>query len=104
MSATVHQLPTREHGPRLVTKQQLARDLGRSERWVELRAQEGMPRAGLDRSGRRLFDLTRCEGWLAARSEKLAEAVPASTGERLAALEAQVAELTAKIERMGGGK
>ena len=75
MGATVHRLPpagTRQ----LVTKQQLARDLGRSERWIEMRAAEGMPRAGLDRAGRRLFDLGACEKWLAARSEKVAAAAP----------------------------
>jgi hypothetical protein len=63
MGATVHQLPARATGAQLVTKTQLARQLGRSERWVELRAQEGMPRAGLDRGGRRLFDTGVCEGW-----------------------------------------
>jgi hypothetical protein len=67
MGATVHQLPARATGAQLVTKTQLARQLGRSERWVELRAQEGMPRAGLDRGGRRLFDTGVCEKWLAAR-------------------------------------
>ena len=103
MSATVHRLPVRDQ-TQFVTKQQLANHLERSERWVEQRAQEGMPRAGLDRSGRRLFDLAVCERWLAARSEKLAEAEPVSTGERLAALETQVAELAAEVRRLGGGE
>jgi uncharacterized protein YceH (UPF0502 family) len=102
MGATVHQLPARATGAQLVTKTQLARQLGRSERWVELRAQEGMPRAGLDRGGRRLFDTGVCEKWLAARSEKLSAAEPSSTGDRLVALEHEVAELRAIVNELRG--
>jgi phage terminase Nu1 subunit (DNA packaging protein) len=101
MSATVHQLHVAP-GLRLVTKQQLAREIGRSERWIEMRAAEGMPRAGLDRGGRRLFDLEACENWLAARSEKVAAAEPLTAVERIEQLEHQMAELSAEVQRLRG--
>lgn len=97
MGATLHRLPTA--APQLLTKQQLAAHLQRSPRWIELRVNEGMPSENKDRYGRRMFDLRRVESWLADGQEK-----PASTGERLAALEVEVAELRAIVERLGGGK
>jgi hypothetical protein len=67
MTAQIHALPAREA---VVTKRQLARTLGKSERWVEQRAAEGMPALGLDRMGRRTYSLRACQDWLASNHQK----------------------------------
>lgn len=64
MNSNVVHLPDR--GTPVLTKRALAQKLGCSTRTVELRAAEGMPALeGLDRFGRRLYDLRECERWLA---------------------------------------
>lgn len=69
-------------------KKALARHWGCSERLIEKRSQEGMPKGGLDRYGRRQYPLAQCEKWLSQeRPEK------PSTEQRLAALERQMDEL-----------
>lgn len=87
--ATIHQI--RSSQPVLLTKKQLAQHLGRSERWVEMRAKDGMPVVeGTDRLGRRRYDLAACEAWLA-------DGRPKSRSDRLAALEARVEALEARL-------
>jgi phage terminase Nu1 subunit (DNA packaging protein) len=94
MSAQVITLPAR--GPILLTKKQLAAQLCRSERWIELKVRDGMPvEQGTDRHGRRRYDLHQVERWLSE--------VPASSTKRedrldqlermITALAAQVADL-----------
>lgn len=97
MSATVHRLPGTT-GPRLITKQQLAAHLGRSARWIEMRVNEGLPSENLDRYGRRMFDLAAVEAWL-----QKGEHVARSMQERVEALEREMAELRAVIQRLEGG-
>lgn len=81
---------------RIVTKQQLAAHLGRSMRWIELRVVDGMPcLSGNDRYGRRRFDLTAVEAWLAGGRAKTP-----SVGDRVAELERQVAELAAQLSEL----
>lgn len=91
MSATVVKL--RRAGPDLLTKKQLAAELGRSERWIELRQREGLPVADTDRYGRRKYSLKAVEAWLHEKPQ-----TPRSTADRLAALEAEMAELRAMIK------
>ena len=53
-----------------VTKQQLARMMGRTPRWVEIMVREGMP-AEWDHPvlrRKRLFDPAECEKWLKGRA------------------------------------
>jgi phage terminase Nu1 subunit (DNA packaging protein) len=90
--STVVQLRPVE-GPGLLTKKQLAAAVGRSERWIELKQRDGLPIASTDRFGRRRYRLADVERWLHS-----APASPRSAGERLDALERQVAELRAMIE------
>ena len=97
MSATVHRLPGT--GSQLLTKQQLAAHLGRSPRWIEMRVAKGMPSENLDRYGRRMFDLRAVEAWLSAGEPRVS-----SVAERLEQLERQVAELSAVVQRLGGGR
>lgn len=96
MGATVHRLPS-TGAKHLVTKQQLAAHLHRSPRWIEIRVNEGMPSENLNRYGRRMFDLAAVEAWL-----QKGQPVASSTAERLEALEREVAELRAVVERLGG--
>lgn len=49
-----------------VTKKQLARILGKTERWVEYRLAEGMPSA-LDDEGRRIFSVSEVRMWFRKR-------------------------------------
>ena len=81
---------------RLLSKRELARELGRSTRWVEMRMREGLPVTA--RSNPRehaRYDLARVREWLdqrpAAPEQPLAE--------RVAVLEAQVARLTGLLEQ-----
>lgn len=81
----------------LVTKQQLAEQLGRSKRWIELRQRDGLPVADTDRYGRKLYRLADVETWLHEIDAK-----PRSVPDRVAELERQVATLAATIERLQG--
>lgn len=76
-----------------MSKKQLAAHLQRSERWIEMRVAEGMPKGPLNAAGRRLFDPEACEAWLAARQNP-GEREP-SLAERVERLEREVAELRA---------
>lgn len=87
--SVVHMRPG---SPALLTKKQLAAKIGRSERWIELRQREGLPIADTDRYGRRRYRLADVERWMHQDAPK-----PRSTGDRLADLERQVAELRAMI-------
>jgi len=94
MAATVHSLGRR--GPLVVTKQQLAAELGRSVRWIELRVNEGMPvESNTDRHGRRLFDLNQVRAWLDAGRPKATAAI-----ERMALVEQQLEQLAARVQRL----
>lgn len=80
-------LPTSQR----VTKKQLAAHLGRSERWIELRAKEGMPVIeATDRLGRRMYPLQEVTDWLDAGRPKR------KPRDRFTALEERVAALERK--------
>lgn len=69
-------------------KKALARHWGCSERLIEKRSQAGMPKGGLDRYGKRQYQLAACEKWLSeARPEK------PTMEQRMRALEQQMNEL-----------
>lgn len=91
MTATVVRI--RDTGQQLLTKKQLAAELERSERWIELRQREGLPVADTDRFGRRRYSLEAVQAWLHEKAQR-----PRSTADRLAALEAEMAELRAMLE------
>jgi hypothetical protein len=83
-------------GPRLLTKRQLAAELGRSTRWVELRMREGLPVEPRRTPGEHTrFDLHAVRAWLDTRAERL----PVALEERVARLERGLATLAAEIER-----
>lgn len=86
--SNVVRLPVHSHA--LLTKKQLAAELNRSPRWIELRMREGLPaepRATASEHAR--FDLARVRAWLDARAEQ-----PRLTLEqRVARLEAELREL-----------
>lgn len=93
MSSNVVRLPTR-HG--LLSKKQLAAELGRSPRWIELRMREGLPvepRKTPAESTR--FDLEKVTAWLDARADEK----PRTLEQRVAQLEARVATLAAAVDR-----
>jgi hypothetical protein len=80
----------------VLTKRQLATHLSRSSRWIELKVAEGMPSiAPTARYPHRRFRLADVELWL-----KEGQARPATTVERVAALEVSVASLTRMVERL----
>lgn len=71
-----------------LSKSALAARWGCSERLIEKRAQEGMPKGPLDRYGKRLYSLAECEKWLAeTKPEK------PTMEQRMASLERQMDEL-----------
>ena len=75
----------------LLTKQQLARHLNRSTRWIELRVREGMPvEEATDRYGRRRYRLGAVEEWLRHGRPRRKE-------DRLTVLEREVAELRVQV-------
>jgi hypothetical protein len=85
-------------GEQLLTKQQLARHLGRSTRWVELKMREGMP--SLEPTTRfpgRRYRLRDVEAWLAAGER-------AQPRDRVARLEAEVARLRSIVEQLQRGQ
>jgi hypothetical protein len=95
----VVRLPVRPFPGRLLTKRQLAAELGRSTRWIELRMREGMPaapRAGPREHAR--FDLTAVRAWLDSRS-----ATPRLPLEqRVERLERELSTLVAELKRGAG--
>lgn len=91
MTATVVQMSARG----LLTKKQLADELGRSERWIELRQRDGLPVADTDRFGRRRYRLDDVTKWLHDAAAK-----PRSVPDRIAQLEQQVATLAATVEQL----
>jgi phage terminase Nu1 subunit (DNA packaging protein) len=95
LSEVVH-LPVKPVPGRLVTKRQLAAELGRSTRWVELRMREGLPvapRANQHEHAR--FELGAVRAWLDSRSD--AGKVPLE--QRVAQLEREVSTLAAQLRR-----
>jgi hypothetical protein len=95
----VIRLPIRPFPGRLLTKRQLAAELGRSTRWIELRMREGMPvapRAAPREHAR--FDVTAVRAWLDSRS-----ATPRLPLEqRVAQLERDMSTLVAELKRRAG--
>lgn len=91
MSATVVPISR----PGLLTKKQLATELGRSERWIELRQRDGLPVADTDRYGRRLYRLADVEAWLHELDSR-----PRSMPDRMAALEREVVSLRATVDAL----
>jgi phage terminase Nu1 subunit (DNA packaging protein) len=88
--AEIVRFPGRQATPSLLSKKQLAMELGYSPRWVNLRMNEGMPvepRANPSEEAR--FDLARVKAWLDARAEQ----PKLSLEQRVAALEAEIREL-----------
>lgn len=79
----------------VVTKQQLAKHLERSARWIELRVNEGMPSEHTDRRGRRMFDVAAVEAWLAAGERKAV-----TLTERVGKMETELAELREQIKTL----
>jgi len=91
----VVRLPVRSLPGRLITKRQLANELGRSTRWVELRMREGMPvapRSGPHEHAR--FDLEAVRTWLESRSGMQTPPLE----QRVAQLERQVSTLVAELK------
>lgn len=87
---TIVQLPTRAPS-RLLSKRELARELGRSPRWIEMRMREGMPVQPRALPGEHArFDLARVRAWLDKRAS---EAPAPSLEQRVADLERQVRRL-----------
>ncbi len=87
-------LPSR--GDVLLTKKQLASHLCRSERWIELKVNEGMPvEDATDRYGRRRYNLRLVETWLHAGRPKTV-----AREDRISALERQVADLAAQLAEL----
>ncbi len=83
----------------VLTKQQLARHLGRSTRWIELRVRDGMPsEPPTARFPHRRFRLTAVELWLVGGKPK----TPACA-DRLSVLESEVANLRAAVEQLQEG-
>jgi hypothetical protein len=79
-------------GQLTLTKKQLAAHLGRSERWVELKAKDGMPvEEATDRYGRRRYNLRLVQAWLDDARPSTARP------DRLTVLERQVADLAAQV-------
>jgi phage terminase Nu1 subunit (DNA packaging protein) len=82
----------------LLTKKQLASELGRSTRWVELRMREGLPVLPRRVPGEHArFELAAVSVWLEQRAEQCVEPVEV----RVARLEREVARLTKALDREG---
>jgi phage terminase Nu1 subunit (DNA packaging protein) len=95
----VVRLPMRTIPGRLLTKKQLAGELGRSTRWVELRMREGMPvtpRATPREHAR--FDLDAVRAWLDKRTS--APRLPLE--QRVERLERELSTLVAELKRRAG--
>jgi hypothetical protein len=75
-SATVIAFPRRHaHDELLLTYKRLAVELGVSKRFLQARAAEGMPDAGFDYAGRKVFRLSEVTVWLDSRQERLGRTV-----------------------------
>lgn len=90
---------------RVLTKKQLAAELGRSERWVELRMREGLPSLPPTRRyGMRRFVFSEVEAWLAdgerVRPRAAARDRVGELERRVVGLGELVERLEARIERM----
>lgn len=95
----VIRLPVRRFAGQLLTKRQLATELGRSTRWIELRMREGLPvapRAGPREHAR--FDLEAVGAWLDSRSASS----PLPLEQRVAELEREMSTLVAELKRRAG--
>lgn len=88
MSNVVH-LPAREAPSRLLSKKELAVELGYSPRWVELRMREGMPVKRESLSHHARFILADVLAWLDERAQQ----PKLSLEQRVARLEAEIREL-----------
>lgn len=98
MSEVVH-LPVRPVPGRLVTKRQLAAELGRSTRWVELRMREGLPVAPrVNPHEHARFEVDAVRAWLDSRGD----AAKAPLEQRVCRLERQVSTLVAELKRRAG--
>lgn len=89
--ADLVQFPGARRSSRPLSKKQLATELGRSSRWINLRMTEGMPvlpRASEQEPAR--FDLGQVNAWL----EERANVRPMTLEERVAMLERTVRSLT----------
>ncbi|MHB1950222.1 MAG: hypothetical protein ACYCQK_01955 [Acidiferrobacteraceae bacterium] len=96
MSATLVRLHDAQRG--LLTKRELAAEIGRSERWIELRQRDGLPVRSTDRHGRRLYSLRDVQVWMHDESAR-----PRSMADRLSALEREVRELRATVQAIQTG-
>lgn len=81
----------------ILTKKQLAAQLCRSERWIEMRAKEGMPKLDVNRFGRRMYRLKDVMDWLERRPD------PATVAERKG-LEERISDLEAKVAKLLGSR
>lgn len=90
MADVVH-LPFRPVRGRLLTKKQLAAELGRSTRWIELRMRDdGLPVEPRAKPGEHArFDLAKVRAWMDVQ----ANTRPVSLEERVAMLERTVESL-----------
>jgi phage terminase Nu1 subunit (DNA packaging protein) len=81
----------------LLSKKQLAAELGRSTRWVELRMREGLPVQPRRCAGEHArFDLDEVRQWLDART---GQTIGPKLEERVARLEQELARLAAALNR-----
>jgi hypothetical protein len=71
MTGQVLQFPRRSEHEAPLSYRQLATALGVSVRFLKYRAKEGMPDAGVDYAGRRLFLLSEVTPWLDSRQVRL---------------------------------
>jgi hypothetical protein len=89
-------IPLRSDIGVVLTKRQLAAHLDRSCRWIELKVADGMPSIPpTARYPHRRFRLVDVEAWL-----KDGRAKRATTVDRVAALEVQMASLTAMVDQL----
>jgi hypothetical protein len=78
----------------MLTKKQLAHELQRSERWIEIKVREGMPvEEATDRYGRRRYNLRLVREWLK-------DGKPAKAKDRVSVLERRVAELADQVAEL----
>jgi hypothetical protein len=68
--------PRRPQHETLLTYRQLAPELKVSVRFLQYRAKEGMPDAGFDYAGHKLFRLSEVVAYLDARQQRLGRTMP----------------------------
>lgn len=94
--ASVSVLPVRAPS-RLLSKRELAAELGLSRRWIELRMREGLPVVPRAHHGEQArFDLAQVRAWLDARADQPARP---SLEQRVHELERAVDTLAAQLDR-----